>query len=159
LKLIILKIYKPQTSYLFMKQKKGQMKLSFGMIFSIILIIIFITFAFFAIQKFLGIQDAMKIGQFTDSLQSDVDKLWRGSQGSQKVEYFLPQKIESVCFVNEEYENLVFHSESFIEGKKIEHIDIDKITEDGEFCVEIIKGKVKMTLQKNYGEALVTISD
>lgn len=133
------------------------MKLSFGMIFSIILIIIFISFAFFAIKKFIGIQDAMKIGQFGDQLQSDVDKLWRGSQGSQEVEYFVPSKIESVCFVDDEYENLVFHSESFIEGKKIEHIDIEKITEDGDFCIDVVKGKIKMTVKKNYEEALVTI--
>ena len=88
-------------------KKRGQMKISFGMIFSIILIIIFISFAFFAIKKFIGIQDAMKIGQFGDQLQSDIDKLWRGSQGSQEVEYFIPSKIESVCFVDDEYENLV----------------------------------------------------
>jgi len=133
------------------------MRLSFGMIFSIILIVIFVAFAFFAIKKFLGIQDAMKIGQFTDGLQSDVDKLWRGSQGSQEVEYFLPTNVEAVCFVDEEDENLIFHSQSFIEARNIEHIDIGKMTIDGEFCIESVKSKVKMTLQKNHGEALVII--
>ena len=140
-------------------KKRGQMKISFGMIFSIILIIIFVSFAFFAVKKFMGIQDAMKIGQFGDSLQSDVNQLWRGSQGSQEVEYFLPSKIESVCFVDDEYENLVFHSESFIEGKKIDNIDIEKITEEGDFCIDVIKGKIKMTIKKDYGEALVIISE
>lgn len=133
------------------------MKISFGMIFSIILIIIFISFAFFAIKKFIGIQDAMKIGQFGNNLQSDIDKLWRGSQGSQEVEYFLPSKIESVCFIDDEYENLVFHSESFVEGKKIENIDIETITQDGDFCIDVIGGKIKMTIKKDYGEALVLI--
>ena len=140
-------------------KKRGQMKISFGMIFSIILIIIFVSFAFFAVKKFMGIQDAMKIGQFEDRLQSDIDKLWRGSQGSQEVEYFLPSKIESVCFVDDDYENLVFHSESFIEGKKIDNIDIEKITEEGDFCIDVIKGKIKMTIKKDYGEALVIISE
>jgi hypothetical protein len=140
-------------------KKRGQMKISFGMIFSIILIIIFISFAFFAIKKFIGIQDAMKIGQFGDQLQSDIDKLWRGSQGSQEVEYFLPSKIESVCFVDDEYENLVFHSESFVEGKNIENIDIEKITKDGDFCIDVVKGKIKMTVKKDYGEALVMITE
>lgn len=140
-------------------KKRGQMKISFGMIFSIILIIIFVSFAFFAVKKFMGIQDAMKIGQFEDRLQSDIDKLWRGSQGSQEVEYFLPSKIESVCFVDDDYANLVFHSESFIEGKKIDNIDIEKITEEGDFCIDVIKGKIKMTIKKDYGEALVIISE
>ena len=140
-------------------KKRGQMKISFGMIFSIILIIIFVSFAFFAVKKFMGIQDAMKIGQFEDRLQSDIDKLWRGSQGSQEVEYFLPSKIESVCFVDDDYANLVFHSESFIEGKNIDNIDIEKITEEGDFCIDVIKGKIKMTIKKDYGEALVIISE
>lgn len=135
------------------------MRLSFGMIFSIILIIIFVAFAFFAIKKFIGIQDAMKIGQFTDRLQSDVDKLWRGSQGSQEVEYFLPTNVEAVCFVDKDDENLIFHSQSFIEAKNIEHLDIEKITTDGEFCIESVKSKVKMTLKKNHGEALVIITE
>jgi len=143
-----------------MKNKRGQMKLSFGMIFSIILIVIFIAFAFYAIQKFLGIQNTVKVGQFVDSLQSDVDKAWRSSQYSQKVEYFLPTKVEEVCFEDNEYENLVFHSRDFIEGRKIKHINITKITEDKDpFCIETTKGKVEMTIKKDYGEALVTITE
>lgn len=140
--------------------KVGQMKLSFGMIFSIILIVIFIAFAFYAIKIFLGIQDEMKIAQFADRLQSDVDKAWRGDGGdSNKVEYLLPSKIESVCFVNDEYENLFFRSKDFIDGKKIKHIDIEKITEaEDPFCVENIKGKMKMIIKKDYGEALVEIT-
>lgn len=135
------------------------MKLSFGMIFSIILIIVFISFSFYAIQKFLKLKNIMEVGQFINNLQSDIDKIWRSSQGSQEVKYFLSSKIESVCFVNDEYENLVFRSSDFIEGQKIKHIDIVKITEDGDFCIENVKGKVKMTLEKDYGEALVTISE
>jgi len=142
-----------------MGDKTGQMKLSFGMIFSIILIVIFIAFAFYAIRIFLGIQDEMKIEQFGNGLQTDVDKMWKSSQGSQEVEYLLPSKIESVCFSDDEYQNLIFHSEEFVGGKKIQHIDIEKITEDeNPFCVENIKGKIKMIIKKDYGEALVTIT-
>lgn len=140
-------------------EKRGQMKLSFGMIFSIILIIVFIAFAFYAIQKFLKLKNTMEVGQFVNNLQSDIDKIWRSSQGSQEVKYFLSSKIESVCFVEREYENLIFRSKDFIEGQKIGHIDIEKITEDGDFCIENVKGKVKMMLEKDYGEALVTISE
>ncbi len=158
------------------------MKLSFGMIFSIILIIFFIAFAFYAIQKFLEIQNAAKIGQFSNKLQSDVDKMWRGSQGSQSIEYFLPSKIEKVCFVDffsnskgeyqnlydklkqvyYEYENLFFYpvgSGAGIDALEIKHIDIEKITEnENPFCIKNAKGKIKMTIKKNYDEALVVIS-
>lgn len=159
------------------------MKLSFGMIFSIILIIIFIAFAFYAIQKFLGIQDAVKVGQFVDGLQSDIDSAWRGSQRSQEVEYILPKKIKvcfidttpssgsgpntnlfdelkSVCYNNE---NMVFEpvgSAQGLESQEIKHINITKITEtENPFCVENVKGKVKMTIQKSFGEGLVTITE
>lgn len=149
------------TLNFFLKRKKAQMKLSFGMIFSIILIIIFIAFAFYAILKFLDIQDSVKIAQFTDDLQSDIDKAWRGSgEYSQQFKYSLPQKIDSICFVNDEYENLVFHSDELLGGEKIEHLDIEQ-TLDGKnsFCVDNIEGKIRMTIKKEYGDALVTIEN
>ena len=139
--------------------RKAQMKLSFGMIFSIILIIIFISFSFYAIQKFLELQDTIKIAQFGERLQSDVNKMWKGTQGSQNVEYNLPRKVNAVCFSNEKSENLVFDSDKFIEGKKIEHITINLEGENKEICIINDKGKIKLVLEKDYGEALVTISE
>lgn len=157
------------------------MKLSFGMIFSIILIIVFISFAFYAIQKFLWIQDAVKVGQFVDGLKSDVNKMWNAQKGSDEFEYFLPKKIESVCFVDYssskkgvnqelydklkqfyyEYENLIFYPGGSAEGANafnIEHINLEKITEnENPFCIENTKGKIKMTIKKGYDDDLVMI--
>ena len=82
--------------------KRGQLNLSFGMIFSIILIIIFIIFAFYAIQKFLSWQNSAQIGKFKNDLQSDIDRIWQSSKGSQEKEYFLPTKIKYVCFADYE---------------------------------------------------------
>lgn len=159
---------------------KGQMQLSFGMIFSIILIVIFISFAFYAIQKFLDMQRVAQVGQFVDKLQADVDKLWTGSQGSQEVEYVLPTKIQYVCFIDYssnirtnkdfatklrqvyENQNIVFHPYDFgtLDSMEIKHINIQKITEgENPFCFENKKGKVKITLQKDFDEALVLISE
>ncbi len=163
------------------KNYKGQLELSFGMIFSIILIIIFISFAFYAIQKFLRIQDAVKVGQFVENLQSDIDKIWKSNQGSQKREFFLSQKIEYACFVdyssakkgkNQEFykdlkqfyyenENLIFYpggSAEELNAFEIKHIDLEKITEnENPFCIENLKGKIKTTIKKNYEDALVMI--
>ena len=136
---------------------KGQMKLSFGMIFSIILIIFFITFAFYGISKFLEIQDAAQIGQFTDNLQSDVDRMWRDNQGSKEVEYFLPSKIKAICFENEEY-NLNFVSDEFIDDVKINHLDLaESIGTKENICFDNLDGKIKFTIKKNFGENLVII--
>ena len=133
------------------------MKLSFGMIFSIILIIIFIASAFYGIQKFLEVQDSVKTAQFMNGLQADVDKMWQSSGGSTEKDYLLPLKIDAVCFEDDDYENFRFRSEKFVGGGLIKHIDIAKITEDGDLCIDNIDGKVKMIIEKNYGDALVMI--
>ena len=164
-------------------EKKGEMKLSFGMIFSIIMIIIFISFAFYAIQKFLSIQSTAQAAKFVSDLQNDVDKMWRGSQGSQKQEYFLPSGVRYVCFadykksemgerqsfydeLNQAYyeeENLFFYPIGSGEGfdsVNLKNVDIEKTTEENNpECFENIKGKVIFTLKKDFNEALVTISE
>ena len=71
------------------KRKKAQIKLSFGMIFSIILIIVFLAFAFYAIKVFLGIQNTAQIGKFISDLKSDVDRVWKSTESSEEKEYNL----------------------------------------------------------------------
>ncbi len=138
---------------------RGQMKISFGMIFSIILIILFIFVAFYAITKFLDLQKTVQISKFYDNLQSDIDKIWKSSQGSQEIVYTLPSKIKAVCFVDSDYENLRFDSEEFIEGKLLKNIDLYKtIGNNREKCISTNKGKLKLTLKKTYGDTLVTIT-
>lgn len=158
--------------------KKGQIKLSFGMMFSIILIIFFIAFAFFAIQKFLGLGNTISIGKFVEDFQLNVDKLWEGVKGSQESEYFLPKKIKLVCFVNllepekgtyqnqDYYEvfdkyspdnNLFFYPMDVgLNGIEIKHISIE---EDNPTCFEVKNGKVKIGIEKDFGEALVSVTD
>ncbi|MCX6746918.1 MAG: hypothetical protein NTU63_02165 [Candidatus Pacearchaeota archaeon] len=139
--------------------KRGQFDLSFGMIFSIFLIVVFIAFAVYAIIKFLEFQDTIKIEKFVDDLRQNIDAMWKGDQGSQKVEYSLPTKIEEVCFVDDEYENLIFNSKQIIQGKDIENINTESMTsKENPYCIENVKGKVKMTIVKNYGETLVRIT-
>lgn len=143
-----------------MRQKKGEaISMSFGMIFSIVLIIIFIAFTFYGIMKFLEFQDTVKISKFSSDLQNDIDEMWKSAQGSQKVSYSLPSKIDAVCFVDDDYQNMLFESENVIPGKKINHLDTAKMTErEEQLCVYNLDGKVSMVIEKEYGDALVTIS-
>lgn len=162
--------------------KRGQMNLSFGMIFSIILIVVFITFAFYAIGKFLDIQKAAKIGQFVENLESDVDKMWRSSQGSQEAEYSVPSSVEYVCFADFELpktgpkqefysdlrmvhfsnENLLFYpvgSAGGVDSTKIDNIDLAEIIKkENPYCIANTAGKIKLTIKKGIDEALVTIT-
>ncbi len=157
------------------------MKLSFGMIFSIILIIIFISFSFYAIQKFLDIQNSVQVGKFANDFQNNIDKIWKGSQGSEEKEYFLPKKIIYVCFVDyssekkgekqdlyNELEQLYYENENMFfypigsaqgfDAREIKHIDLEKITEnENPFCIENIDGKLNLIIKKDFGEVLITI--
>jgi len=140
------------------------MKLSFGMIFSIILIVVFLIFAFYAIRMFLGVTDVAKITKFRENLQEDINDLWKGTKGSQKMTYELPGKIKKVCFKDpqRDYEyNLIFEPEDAVGGLEpinINNIDIDKITRDeNPYCIETKNRKIELVLKKGFGESLVMI--
>jgi len=134
------------------------MKLSFGMIFSIFLIILFIVFAFYAITKILDISREAQIGLFVKNLQEDVNKMWK-SPGSQEETYSLPNKVEAVCFTNNEFNNLIIKFSETTEQKNIDHIDILKITaEKDRYCISNINGEVKLVISKGSNEDLVTIT-
>jgi hypothetical protein len=140
--------------------KKGQANISFGMIFSIILIIIFLVFGFYAIKKFIDLQQTIQIEQFLKDFQNDVDKMWKSVQGSQEVSYTLPKKATAVCFENDEFQNLRFVSENPIPGKQINHLDIiNTIGNSNSLCIENTDGKIKMRITKGYGETLITVSE
>ena len=166
-----------------MHNKRGQIKLSFGMIFSIILIILFLSFGFWGIKKFMGLSDVAKIVQFKDGLQDDVDKLWRASQGAQNVEYYLPKDIEYICFIDYisgesggrysqiyremrntfmEYENLFLYplgSSEGLDSTQIKHVDLSAtISNENPFCIENQGGKIKLRIEKDFGDESVTIS-
>lgn len=142
----------------FQFSKRAQMKISFGMIFSIFLIISFLAFSFYAIKNFVNIGKESQIKQFVSSLQNDVDKMWKSSKGSQEESYSLPEKIEKICFKDDEFENLIFVSKEFIAPEKILHLDLEKITsEENPYCIDNTEGKVNLIIKKNFGENEVTI--
>ncbi|MCS6954771.1 MAG: hypothetical protein NZM44_00225 [Candidatus Calescibacterium sp.] len=101
-----------------MKKKKGQegpMGMSFGVIFSIILIISFIFAAFFGIKQFLQLSECTQIGNFYESLQRKIDKIFYETAAENVIfEIKLPKKIKKICFANlsatitnnEDYEEL-----------------------------------------------------
>ena len=157
------------------------MKISFGMIFSIILIIIFISFSFSIIKNWLELGTTTQIESFVQYLQIDVNSAWNGAQNSGIEKYDLPDKVEKVCFVDyaspakgdginmQEYmddtysnsNNLFFYPEKvlkYVKNKEIKNINIEKITIDSNpFCINNIDKKITIVLQKNHDEALVNI--
>src|SRR6056297_2746926 len=141
-------------------KKRGQMKMSFGMIFSIILIIAFLAFAFYAIRNFLGMQQEVQINQLKENLQNDVDRLWKSTSGSNPVEYPLPSRIEEVCFYLDETGNynMLLQEEKIFTEHNIKNIDIiETVGEEEEICKEVVDGKISFKLEKDSSNPLVRI--
>lgn len=163
-------------------KKKGQYQISFGMIFSIILIIVFLAFAFYVITHiFLPLQRTAETGKFLNDFQGDVERVWRSAQSSEQVEYFLGSKISDVCIVDFSAqakgenaflyndlkksfygsENLVFNpvGSSDLDSKEIKNIDLSGITvAENPYCLKNTNGKIQLTLKKEINEALVTVT-
>lgn len=165
-----------------LKKRKAQMKMSFGMIFSIILIIAFLGFTFYAIKFILDLQKTAQLGQAIDEIESDVDGVWKSSQSSKKEEYNIPGKIEYLCFVDADSEakgdyrdfedefsmfygegkNMFFYpmkEAGDISAMEIKHLDIEEMTsEDNPYCIEKENGKIEIVLKKEFEENLVRVT-
>lgn len=157
-------------------EKRGAMELSFGMIFSIILIISFLVFAFYAIKMFVNTSESAKIASFRKDFQADIDRAWNAPQGNQKVNYGLPKKITEVCIVKDFDPNLLFYpkeSMGDLNPVNLNHINMTTTIKigvpgyktrvvDGQnkrmVCFNNTKERVSMVIKKNFGENLVTIS-
>lgn len=146
------------------KNIKGQTQISFGVIFSVFLIIVFVAFAIYGIGKFLEVQRLAQLGVFKSDLQEDIDSKYLSTGGgATSVSYSnIPRKIKQVCFVDDRYENMQFIPSDF-QGYLLNNINFVKTlsgsnTHPKSLCIDVINGKVSMILKKDYNEPLVTIA-
>lgn len=158
------------------------MQLPFGMLFSILLIAVFIFVAFYAIKVFLEQRDCSQIGLFINDLQSEVDNAWMSSETSSGIfSAVLPSGIRHVCFADlEEAEglsgdddiireiernsadrNMFFYPAKYscnMPAQIMKHLNVTEITDDeNPYCIENKKGRINMTIKKDYYESLVKI--
>ena len=136
-----------------MNEKRGQLKLSFGMIFSIILIIAFLGFAFFGIQKFMGYQKSIQEKQFFSNLKQDVNQVWQSTQASNRFNLTVPRDVTQVCFTPDPTENVYFYTDKATPGDYVDHLNISSET-----CINVEKQRASILLEKNYGDSRVTVS-
>lgn len=143
------------------KYKKGQMKMSFGMIFAIFLIIAFLIMGFLAINKFLSFQKNVQTSQFIENLQKDVTNAYSSQQASTVETYPVPSNIERVCFVKSDYNNLEIDFKKTLKTKEanIDHLDLNNTFSGGQdkICANATDGKVSIKLTKPFNEPLVTV--
>ncbi|PIZ82639.1 hypothetical protein COX97_03745 [Candidatus Pacearchaeota archaeon CG_4_10_14_0_2_um_filter_05_32_18] len=158
---------------------KAQIDISFGMIFSLILIAVFIAVAIFAIKAFLEQKKSISEGIIVRDLQTEVDRIWRSSQGetNYKFERRISDKITHVCFYDREKQisggfqdmgkelkrtgsseaNLYFYPvrESSLESAKIDNINM--VLSMNPYCIPTEGGFIEITLSKDIGESLVRV--
>lgn len=162
--------------------KKAQevLGMSFSMIFSILLIIAFLAVAIYAIIYFISFKNCSLQSIFINDLKEDVNTVWNSASKSQDFSRNLPTGIQQFCFIDfsKSINNLdeVYDDLKRYEGKdanlflypskkaycrlayyKIEHIDLEKITElKNPYCIEN-NGKPVLKLSKGIYDALVKI--
>lgn len=78
--------------------RKGSIEISFGMIFSVIIIITLIGVAVYGITIFLDVGKTAEIGLFYEEFQKTVDEIWSSATTNRVVDFSIPNGIEFVCF-------------------------------------------------------------
>lgn len=158
--------------------QRGQIQLSFTMIFSLFMIIITVVVAFYVIQNFIGTSECIKVQLFYEDLEKEVDNVWRSSKAQIVFNGALSSDISSVCFgspgelspekYSEQYRALrryvglegnVFlfpplrKCDSNLLSHTVSHAQVPT-----SFCAEVKENKVSVTLVKaSSADTFVTI--
>jgi hypothetical protein len=163
-----------------MINKKGQqmMGMSFGVIFAIFLIIVFIAIAFIAVGGFLDMGRSASVGAFYTEVQESVDNAMRSQSSETRFNINLPSGIKRICFANlsdditvigDDFEHIrdydIFDANLFLippeksenmPWRFIEKINVTKTTEkENPYCVNVEYG---FKINKGFYDKLVWIS-
>lgn len=80
------------------KKAQGVFGMSFGVLFSIIIIVAIISVSFYAIWYFLGLSKCANVGLYFEDLQDEVNRAWNSGSYSQEFDGKIPKGITWVCF-------------------------------------------------------------
>ena len=156
--------------------EKGQIQISFGMIFSIIIIIATVAVGFYVITYFLNLSSCTKVGLFWNSLNEEVDKAWNSDISQKVFSREIPSGITHVCFGN--FSQMVFEVDKKIfselkdyggternaylypPGKAcdIAFYNLRHAKTDNFFCIPAMSGKIDVKIVKTNFDALVKLS-
>ncbi len=162
-----------------MGRKIGQLQISFGMIFSIMIIAATLAVAGYVIFKFVNLETNISCKLFANDIQERIDKAWRADgETSDIIEHSAPDKAERICFgevslqpssLDKDYHeflktyskkenNLFFYSEDkkICGGDKfaytLEHASFSSF-----FCLSEENGKISIKISKRTSEPLVSL--
>lgn len=77
---------------------KGSIEISFGMIFSVIIIIALIGVAVYGITIFLDVGKTAETALFYEEFQKSVDEIWSSATTNRVIDFSTSSGIEFVCF-------------------------------------------------------------
>jgi len=160
--------------------KKGQMKISFSMIFSILLVVLLLALAFYGIRYFMDFSDSAQTAKSVHKFSEDVKGVWQASMASEEVNYTFPDGIKYFCYVEQDSEikgdfeslfdevssfldpednSFVYSSEENHETSKIDYLDVSSLTSDNNpNCFEIDEGRLSLIIKKDFQGSGVEIS-
>jgi hypothetical protein len=142
------------------KRANESVGMSVNVIFSIFLIVVFISVAFVAINFFLKMNNSGQIGNFYEDFQEEIDNAWASSGTSKTFEVDLSNKIEYLCFMDSESSGRGIWEESYgnfsvysfgganffvyplsaagdLKSKEVKHLNISQIThENNPYCIQ-----------------------
>ena len=162
------------------KKAQGVFGMPFVVIFSIILIVVFLAVAIYVIIHLVDIGECSKVKLFIEDFETDVKNSWLAEKGSTRTfSSILPSYIKHVCFADltkdadaasefkdihnelkedgDDTDNMFFYptGKSCIASVKIQHID-PHLEENNPNCIPVVNGKVEIKLEKE--ENLVKVS-
>ncbi len=158
--------------------KRGQIDLSFGMIFSIIIIIAIIGVSIYVITNFVRLGKCSNIGLFYNELKNEVDKAWSSTTYRDIFNGKLPNGIEFVCFgelnsarpdgkEGEAYDfllrykrqdkNVFLYPTQNACDSNLAFYRLENAKIEGFFCIPAEKGIVKIGIEKDRFDALVKL--
>jgi len=158
-------------------EKRGQIQISFGMIFSIIIIIATVAVGFYVITYFLNLSSCTKIGLFWNSLEKEIDKAWNSDMTQTVFKAEVPSGITYACFGNfsqmplsdadkkmflelKDYGSPGRNAYLYPAGKACDlaFYSLKHAKSDNFFCVPAKSGVVSIKLSKTSFDALVKLS-
>ena len=163
-------------------KKRGQFQLSYGFIFSVILIAIFVFAAIYVIYIFLNIGDKVETSMLINKLQNDVNRIYNSRGGEDRVfsyELKRGEGVTHICFYNSGIDptdsgnemyldirrsmnlknNIYFYPRKYAKTSagEIKHIDISSL-ETNPFCIGKEGNEFKIRLSKMSDEVFVGVS-
>ena len=160
-------------------EKRGQIQISFGMIISIIIVGVTVAVAGYLIYQFLSFRDCSTIGLYYDSLQKEVTRVYRG-QGTENYPFSgsLPSSVQYVCFGDlsksplladkarydffkntiKSGKNAFIYPQTTSCGASYLTKNIQYISTEQFFCVQVKDGKVGVKLSKGLYDPLVKLT-